>query len=152
MPRPIATWLAALAMAAAGCGSSTPAPVSPLCVQDGRGILRALGRAPAPVTLRDGTRLSDCVAHAQSDADLQNFGVLITRLADDLAERARRDPRQAVELGYLIGAARRGSARTNGVSAELEHRLESAVRRAGLTSDAINRALQRGLTAGERTG
>ena len=152
MPRPIATWLAALAMVAAGCGNSTPAPVSPLCLQGSRGILRALRRAPAPVTLRDGTRLSDCVAHAQNDADLQNFGVLITRLADDLAERARRDSRLAVQLGYLIGAARRGSAHTNGVSLELQHRLESTVRRAGLSSAALAAALQRGLTAGERTG
>jgi hypothetical protein len=152
MSRPAAMWLLAIAMAAGGCGDSTPAPVSPACLQDGNAILRALGRAPAPVTLRDGTRISDCVAHAQSDADLQNFGVLITRLADDLAERARRDPRKATQLGYLIGAARRGSAHTNGVSLELERRLESTVRRAGPSTAAAAAALRRGLRAGERTG
>jgi hypothetical protein len=152
MPRAIATSLAAIAMAASGCGDSTPAPVSPACVRDGRVILRSLARAPGPVALPDGTRLSDCVAHAQSDADLQNFGVLITRLADDLAERAPRDPRLAAQLGYLIGAARRGSAHTNGVSAELVHRLESTVRRAGTSSAAAGAALRRGLDAGERTG
>jgi hypothetical protein len=152
MPRPIATWLAAIALLAAGCGDSSPAPVSPACLQNGGAILRALQRAPAPVTLRDGTRLSDCVAHAQSEADLQNFGVLITRLADDLSERARHDPRLATELGYLIGAARRGSAHTNGVSLELQHRLESTVRRAGLSGATLTAALRRGLAAGERTG
>jgi hypothetical protein len=152
MPRALATWLAAVGLAAVGCGGTSPAPVSTLCLQDGPGILRALRRAPAPVTLGDGTRLSECVAKAQSDADLQNFGVLITRLADGLAERATRDPGQATELGYLIGAARRGSAHTNGTSLELEHRLESTVRRAGQPTTAASAALRRGLAAGERTG
>jgi hypothetical protein len=136
--------LAALVLAAAGCGAQEHA-LSPACTDDRATIARALARAPAPVRLSDGTRLSDCLAAADTDAELQSFGVLVTGLADDLAGRG-----DAVRLGYLIGAAKRGSAGTNGVGAELQHRLEVAARR--LASGAAAAALARGMRAGERTG
>src|SRR4051794_13562553 len=104
--------LVALVVAAAGCGAQD-STLAPGCTDDTASIARALQRAPAPVRLSDGTRLSDCLAKADTDAELQSFGALVTQVADDLADRG-----DAVRLGYLIGAARRGAARTNGVGLE----------------------------------
>jgi hypothetical protein len=144
----------ALALAAAGCGGSDPAPVDAACMASPDAIERALARAPGPVALPSGTRLSECVAGARSDADLQNTGLVLTRAADDLADRAQRgDAAAAVGLGYLVGAARRGAARTNGIHAELARRLESAARvLAGGGGPGVAGALQRGLRAGEANG
>jgi hypothetical protein len=132
-----------LVVAAAGCGTQDSA-LSPACTDDAASIARALQRAPAPVRLSDGTPLSQCLAKADTDAELQNFGALITQVADDLATRG-----DAVRLGYLIGAARRGAAKTNGVGLELEHRLETSARRLAASDEA---QLERGLRAGTRTG
>src|ERR671933_2375271 len=140
----------------AGCGGGDPPGQDPACIASAPAIERALGRAPAPVTLDSGTRLSDCVSHAQSDAELQNTGLVLTRVADDLSARAQRgDAQAALGLGYLVGAARRGAAHTNGVHAELQHRMESAARplsEEAAGSPTITRALARGLRAGEATG
>jgi hypothetical protein len=146
--------IAALLGAAAGCGSADPKPVDPACLASPGAIERALARAPAPVTLASGTRLSECVSGAETDADLQNAGLVLTRAADHLAIRAQRgDPGAALGLGYLVGAARRGAARTNGTSAELAHRVESAARvLADGGGPAVTAALQRGVRAGEATG
>jgi hypothetical protein len=158
MPRRLAA-LVALALSAAAtaaCGGGDAPPPDPACIASPRAIERALGRAPAPVTLASGTRLSDCVARARSDADLQNTGLVLTRVADDLASRAQRgDAEAALGLGYLVGAARRGAAHTNGIHAELQHRMESAARPLSdeaARSPRISRALARGLRAGEATG
>jgi hypothetical protein len=144
----------ALALAAAGCGEADPGPVDAACTASPGAIERALAHAPAPVALPSGTRLSECVAGARTDADLENAGLVLTRAADHLADRARRgDAAAALDLGYLVGAARRGAARTNGIHAELAHRVESSARvladsgRANLAA-----ALQRGLRAGQTTG
>src|SRR4051794_29085111 len=159
MPRRLALLALALcapAGAAACGGGGDPPGQDPACIASAPAIERALGRAPAAVTLDSGTRLSDCVAHAQSDADLQNTGLVLTRVADDLSSRAQRgDAQAALGLGYLVGAARRGAAHTSGIHAELQHRMESAARplseEAG-RSPTITRALARGLRAGEATG
>jgi len=142
----LALTLAAAALAG-GCGDDSEPP-SPLCTEGERAIERALGAAPGRVALTDGTRLSDCVAHARDAGELQSFGVIVTRVGDRLAERAREDPAAALRLGYLIGAARRGAAGTNGVGLELQHRLEVAARR---VADK-RAALERGMRAGARTG
>jgi hypothetical protein len=144
----------ALALAATGCGGSDAPPVDASCTASPGAIERALARAPAPVTLDSGTRLSDCVAGARTDADLQNAGLVLTRAADHLADRAQRgDAGAALDLGYLVGAARRGAARTNGIHAELARRVESAARvLANGRSANLAGALERGLRAGEATG
>ncbi len=138
------------AFALSACGTKE-APLDGACLESAGAIERALQRAPAPVTLRSGTRLSQCVSQARSDAELQNMGLVLTRAADELADAAKGgDPQAAVRLGYLIGAARRGAARTAGIHAELQRRLE----RTGAYVDAPRAAgaLARGLRAGERTG
>jgi hypothetical protein len=144
----------ALAPATAGCGASDPPPVDAACMASPGAIERALTRAPAPVALPSGTRLSECVADARTDADLQNTGLVLTRAADHLADRAQRgDAAAAVGLGYLVGAARRGAARTNGIHAELARRLESAARvLADSRRSGVAGALERGVRAGRATG
>jgi hypothetical protein len=144
----LAPLLAAAALANAGCGSDHP-PLSLLCTSSERPITRALQRAPGPVALSDGTRLSDCVSRASDPGDLQNFGVVVVRIADRLAGRARRQSGVAVQLGYLIGAAERGAAHSNGTNAELVHRLEITSRR---VPQAAQDDLERGRRAGRRTG
>jgi hypothetical protein len=157
-PRPAALLALALsaATATAACGGADPPRQDPACIAPASTIERALSHAPAPVTLESGTRLSDCIARARSDADLQNTGLVLTRVADDLAARAQRgDAQAALGLGYLVGAARRGAAHTNGIHAELQHRMESAARplsEEAAGSPTITRALARGLRAGEATG
>jgi hypothetical protein len=154
-PRPAALLAVAAALGAiAGCGSSDPPRIDEACLSSPDRIERALARAPAPVTLASGTRLSDCVSRARSDADLQTTGLVLTRAADHLAGRAQRgDAQAAVALGYLVGAARRGAARTNGIHAELAHRVESAARvLAAGGEDAVEGALERGVRAGQATG
>jgi hypothetical protein len=144
----------ALAFATAGCGAGDPAPVDAACTGSPGAIEHALARAPSPVTLPSGTRLSQCVAGARTDADLQNAGMVLTRAADHLADRAQRgDAAAALDLGYLVGAARRGAARTNGIHAELAHRVESSARLLADGGSAnLAAALQRGLRAGRATG
>src|SRR4051794_9017166 len=156
-PRRLAALTAlALAPAAAGCGGGggDPPSVDAACTASPRAIERALARAPAPVTLGSGTRLSECVAGARTDADLQNAGLVLTRAAAPLADRAQRgDAGAALDLGYLVGAAQRGASRTNGIHAELARRVESAARiLADGGSANLASALQRGLRAGEATG
>ena len=140
--------LAALALT--GCSRSDgPAP-SPECTVGPREVAGALRAAPGDVRLGDGTAISDCVRRARSDADLQTIGLVLTRVAEDLEDRARSTPRAALELGYLIGAARRGAPSDSALQAELVHRLErsAAIR----MSPAAERALAEGIRAGEQRG
>ena len=142
--------LAAVSLAA--CGASTPT-LDEACMGSAGAIERALARAPRPVTLPSGTRLSQCVSNARSDSDLQNAGTVLTRAADHLSAEARAgDADAALRLGYLVGAARRGARRTAGIHAELQRHIERA---AAVLDDAGARvagALAQGQRAGEATG
>jgi hypothetical protein len=142
--RPLALLAVAATVAVAGCGAGDGGGDGPplSCTDSDAAIVRALAAAPAPVTLGDGTRLSDCVARATSDADLQSVGIVFTNAAERLV-----DAGDSVAVGYLVGAARRGAENTGGVGVELVRRLESAGRRSGDEA-----ALVRGQRAGERTG
>ncbi len=127
--------------------------LSATCTSGRAAIVRALVRAPAPVTLDGRMRLSQCVADAQDPGAQQEFGLLVVGVADTLAEPARRDAAAAVRLGYLIGATRRGAAGTNGVMLELVRRVEAAARRQSVgATPATRAALARGMRAGERDG
>jgi hypothetical protein len=140
-----------LALALAGCGASTP-HLDSACLRSPQDIEQALRAAPGPVALKTGTRLSECVSAAQSDAQLQNAGVVLTRAADDLAAAAQAGSAvAALRLGYLVGATRRGARHTEGIHAELQRRIE----RTGAPVVAVPRlaaALARGLKAGEASG
>jgi hypothetical protein len=149
MPLRLVLPVVATALLATGCGDRQRR-LSALCTAGQGTIARALDRAPGRVALADGTPLSRCVADARDIGELQSFGFVITRLADRLADRAQAgDRRAALRLGYLIGAARRGAAHSQGVPAELVHRLEVSARR---LSAGARSPLERGLRAGERSG
>jgi hypothetical protein len=110
--------LALSAVAALAACGGTSEPLDTACLRSAATIERALMRAPAPVRLPTGARLSQCVADARSDSDLQNAGLVLTHAADDLSAAAKRgDAEAALRLGYLVGATRRGAARTAGIHA-----------------------------------
>jgi hypothetical protein len=136
----------ALTVLVAGCGSE-PDPLPPACSDGPDQVLAALGDAPGAVALSDGTLLSDCVARASDDAELQMVGFALTPVADRLVERGT--ARAALQLGFLVGAVRRGAAETNGVHAELVRRMENRV---GFDDPALLDAAQRGAAAGEEHG
>jgi hypothetical protein len=140
------------AVALAACGA-TSAPLDGACLRSSGAIERALARAPRPVTLPSGTRLSQCVANARSDSDLQNAGAVLTRAADHLSAAAGAgDANAALRLGYLVGATRRGAARTAGIHAELQRHIERAAAVLVDGSARIAAALADGQRAGEATG
>jgi hypothetical protein len=133
------------------CGA-TDDPLDEACVTGARAIEHALVRAPHPVTLPSGTRLSQCVSNARSDADLQTAGAVLTRAADHLAAQARMgDARAAERLGYLVGATRRGAQRTAGIHAELQRHIERAAAVLDGSGAPIAAALADGQRAGEAT-
>ena len=141
---------AVLTLGVAGCRTEEPKlPAS--CRDEPARVAVALRAAPGPVRLGDGTRLSTCLERARSDAELQDVGLSLTSVADNLAARIGGSDDAALQLGYLIAAARRGAARTNGVGVELERRLEQTV---GLDGPPPARrvAFERGGAAGRRTG
>ena len=144
-------WWLLLVFAWAGCGGGEAEPIAPACVEGTRPIERALQQAPDGVALADGTSLSRCVSGAMTAAELQEFGVLATTVADRLELRAARDARAALRLGYLIGATRRGAERTNGLHLELARRLEATAALED-ASPAARAALARGLQAGQARG
>jgi hypothetical protein len=148
MPRRRLACLLAATAALSACQDEAE-PISPACTSDAATLARALETAPGPVRLPDGTPISGCVAEASSDAELQSFGTVAVGLAEELASRAQSDGDAALQLGYLIGAARSGGATTQGVTVELVHRLEVAARR---VPRAQAGQLDRGERAGERSG
>jgi len=137
-------------LSAAGCsGGDAELPASCRSGQEAvRGALRA---APGRVALADGTRLSTCVERADGDAELQEVGFGYTAAATALAGQAPRSDSAALQLGYLVGATRRGADRSNGVGLELARRVEQAI---GIDGPPAERraAYFRGERAGERAG
>ena len=141
--------------AAAGCGPTDggDVPLSPACTEGPGPFVQALRGAPQEARLGDGTPLSACIDGATSEADLQNVGLAMTAAAEQLEGRATTDERAALELGFLVGAARRGAGAASAIQAELVRRLE---RSAALDPDAATpatlRAVTEGLKAGEARG
>ncbi len=132
----------------AGCGEE---PLPHACLQADAGEVAALLRAaPEDATLTGGIPLSTCIDRAESDADLQNLGVVLVGLADRLVARSRHDERAAYELGFLIGAAERGAGPTGGVQAELVQRLQQTS--AFTVTAAVQAEIERGIAAGRTSG
>jgi hypothetical protein len=123
---------------------------------DKDGYERALAGAPAAVVLPGETLISTCLARVRTDADLQNLGGVVHRVAEGLATRARAqdggDARAAVQLGFLSAAISRGAARSNGISAELARRIENTGTGVRDGSPTVARALDEGLAAGAEHG
>lgn len=151
MRSPTAGIVVGLAVGLGACGGAG-SPPPPACGAAASAALeQALASAPAAVRLAGGTAISVCVARARTLTQLERIGGLVTGAADRLAVRAVRDPQAALELGYLIGATRRGAALTNGLASQLQTRVEAAgaLRGAGAAPLA---ALHRGILAGQASG
>ena len=105
---------AGLALAAvAGCREEDPA-LAPACREGPGDVLRALRAAPADVRLDGDTPLSECLENAEDGGQLADVGTGYVAAAQRLADRARREPDgpAAEQLGYLVGAMRRGRSPT----------------------------------------
>jgi hypothetical protein len=128
-------------LAVAGCGGDRSETLPAACTGGPAAVIKALAKAPQPVTL-DGTPISRCFNRDARGEDEQILGTGLLSAAQQLADRE-----QALQLGYLIGAARRGSKR-NGLGRELVRRLEAEAH----PSAAQRKEYERGLQAGLRTG
>ena len=143
---------ALLVVAVAGCGRQTGLEHAPAACVGGLASERvadlrvALAKAPGAVTLSDGTRISDCLAHDSSSGDIQTVGSTFLSVAQSLADAThrRRSDVALTELGYLIGAAHRGAAHSQGVADELVRRLDQELQDVDVTASAY--------VAGERAG
>jgi hypothetical protein len=133
----------------AACGGDDDESLPAAC-SEGPGTVRsALADAPGPVRLK-GVRLSDCLGENASGGDLQAVGTSFVAAAAMLAPAARRDPdgRAALELGYLVAAARRGGGSTQGVHDELLRRLEQELGGVDTSSPSFRRGEQAGSSGG----
>ncbi len=93
-----------------------------------------------------GTPLSECIDDTSGGGDLRDVGQAYVYVAARLADAAVEDPhgREAMQLGYLAGALRRGRFGAQGVGHELGRRLQSELARVDVNSPAFKR--------GERAG
>ena len=139
-----------VALAALGCGrDKSPPPRG--CTDAGQG-LAALRQAPGSARLSNGTLLSTCVKQAYSDGDLQSVGLAFTAMADSLARDAATSDKAALEMGYLVGATRRGAEHTSGIQAELVRRIEQATLLDDGAPASRQAAFRRGVAAGRARG
>jgi len=124
--------LAALVLALAACGKQDDS--TPVACLEGQDIyLAALGKAPGAVRLAGETPISECLVENQSGGDLATVGEAMVETATVLNGEARAEPEgpAPLRLGYLIGAAERGAAETEGIHSDLVRRLTVAARYSG---------------------
>jgi hypothetical protein len=140
--------LAAFALPLAGCAEEAPS-LPAACRESPEAIRGALAEAPGAVTIR-GVRLSECLSPSSDPADVQAVGATYVEVAATLASDSRKgsDPRSAEQLGYLIGAVRRGAAGTQGIHEELVRRLEQELGGVDVDSDAFVRGGRAGRAGG----
>jgi len=132
-----------------GCAKEERGGVPPACRQGEQVVRDALRTAPGDVRL-DGTPLSACLADESDAAELADVGTAFVNAAAELAETAAQDPGgdEATQLGYLLGATRRGVKEYRGVNAELVRRLEQETLTVRRSSDAFRAGQQAGLRGG----
>lgn len=124
-----AVLLAVAVLSIAGCGKQDDS--TPVACLEGQDIyLAALEKAPRPVRLAGEAPISECLAENQSGGDLASVGEAMVETATVLNGEARAEPEgpAPLRLGYLIGAAKRGAADTEGIHADLIRRLTVAAR------------------------
>lgn len=156
MRAPFVIFLALAVAFAAGCGGrddSTPVA----CLEGTQAYASALRDAPGEVRLEGETPISDCLAENQEAGDLAAVGEALVEAATGLNAEARDDPggEATLRLGYLIGAAKRGAGRSEGIHADLVRRLVVAGRYAPGDQPlppAFVRAYREGFDAGQAGG
>lgn len=139
----------------AGCGSQDEStPVA--CLEGAEAYEKALQSVPNEVLLGGETPIGDCLATNQKPGDLARVGEAMIDAATTLNARGREGDHNApLELGYLIGAARRGAADSEGIHSDLLRRLTVAARFAPdkqPLSPAFFRAYRTGYAAGQSKG
>lgn len=88
------------------------------CTQGSEVFVAALDDAPGEVRV-DGVAISECLVPYPTAGDQQTVGAALVTAAQRL-----RDDRRALELGYLVGALRRGAGPPGSFHTELVHRVE----------------------------
>lgn len=148
--------LSLLALAAAGCGRSREASTPSACLGGAGAYATALTRAPGPVRLAGGVPISDCLSENQAGGELATVGEALVKTATRLNAEARAEPGGVanLRLGYLLGAAQRGAADTEGIHTELIRRLTVAARFSpeGPLPPGFLAAYRRGYDAGRAHG
>jgi hypothetical protein len=128
--KPLLVILATAAGAfASGCGNQDDStPVA--CLEGAATYERALEATPGDVRLEGETPISDCLAPNQTAGDLAQVGEALVVAATELNAEARTETGgdSAFRLGYLLGAARRGSEQSEGIHSDLVRRLTVAAR------------------------
>lgn len=120
---------ACLVAIVSGCGDQDDStPVA--CLEGAAVYANALAAAPDEVRLEGQTPISDCLAENQSAGDLARVGEAMIEAATELNSEARAGDggEAAVQLGYLLGAAERGSEASEGIHSDLVRRLTVAAR------------------------
>lgn len=137
------------ALLAAGCSRDQEESVPVACKEGAGGLRAALARAPERVEL-DGTALSDCLARGAEGGDVQQVGAAFVAEAARLAGAARTEPDgpDALRLGYLVGAARRGAAETQGIFDELIRRLDQELTGINTSTGSYRRGYEAGRSRG----
>src|SRR5918999_722299 len=130
------------------CGSDEE-EIASACTEGPGAVRSALRDAPGSVRL-GGAPLSDCLSEEADGGELQLVGTSFVEAAAGLAPSARRRPqgRAALEVGYLMGAARRGGPSTQGVHTELLGRLEQELAGVDRGSPTYRRGERAGRTEG----
>ena len=141
--------LVAALLLASGCAQEQDEGVPVGCREGASALNEALREAPGRVTL-GGTPLSECIKDSSGGGDLQEVGQAYIYVAARLADAAAEDPdgAQALQLGYLMGSLKRGSAGAQGVGYELTRRMRAELSRV----DSSSPAFRRGERAGRERG
>ena len=131
------------------CSEGEDEGVPVACREGSTALSEALRAAPARVTL-GGTPLSSCIKDTSDGGALHDVGQAYVQVTSRLADRAAVDPdgTAALQLGYLMGALRRGQFGAQGVGHELSRRMRSELERV----DVRSRAFRRGQRAGRERG
>lgn len=117
------------ALLAAGCGDQDDStPIA--CLEGAPAFERTLAAAPGEVLLQGETPISECLARNQTSGDLARVGEAMIEAATALNAEARAEPggEANLQLGYLLGAAERGSEESEGIHTDLVRRLTVAAR------------------------
>lgn len=134
--------LALSVLALAGCARDDgEADLPEGCTGPAEALVSALRSAPQPVAVGD-VRIADCLARNSSSGDVQAVGARLLEAAQRLGEE-----RDAVGLGYLVGALRRGAKDSQGIHFELVRRIEQEAAPFS-RSDGFERGLRAGRSSG----
>ncbi len=152
----------------AGCGSDDAPQTPAACVAPASEYLAALETAPGEVRLDGTTAISLCIIKEQEPGALASVGESaigaatelnseILRLRDQPGAKAKAElERNAIQLGYLVGAVQGAAGETGGIHQDLVLRLDSAARYPGRDDEPfsaeIERYLGQGYNAGQETG